>query len=144
MKVVALPTMALFLFSSAGDTVDSKQELKLLECTWHVLAFEVDGKPQPPEKSPKKIIIASNKVTGIGPEMTMTLDPTKKPKWVDLTFKKMDKEYPIRAIYEIEANNLKICMPMAPIGEVFENKRPESFDTAGKGVALFTAKRVAK
>ncbi len=144
MKVIVLPMMAILYFPIAGEKVDAKQELKLLQGTWRVLALEVDGKAQPPEKSPKEIIIAGNKVTGIGPEMTMRLDPTKKPKWVDLAFKKMDKVYPIRAIYEIEGNNLKICMPLAAKGKVFENKRPEGFSTAGKGVALFTAKRVAK
>jgi uncharacterized protein (TIGR03067 family) len=144
MKMVVLPLMALLYFPSAGEQIDSKQELKLLEGTWRVLALEVDGKVQPAEKSPKEIIIAGNKLTGIGPDMTMKLDPTKKPKWVDLAFKKMDKAYPIRAIYEIKGDNLKICMPLAPKGKSFDNKRPGGFDTAGKAVALFIAKRASK
>ncbi len=144
MKVVVLLVSAVLFSTSADQQVDSKQELKLLEGTWQVLTLEVDGKPQPPEKSPKEFVITDNKLTGIGPEMTMMLDATKKPKWVDLTFKKKDKDYPIKAIYELEGDNLKICMPLAAKGKVFENKRPENFDTAGTGVALFTAKRATK
>lgn len=143
MKVLVLLAMALLYLGGAGEKIDAKKELELLQGTWKV-ALEVDGKVQPAEKSPKEIIIAGNKLTGIGPDMTMRLDPTKKPKWVDLTFKKMNKAYPIRAIYEIDGNHLKICIPLAAKGKVFENKRPESFATAGKSVALFTAKRVAK
>jgi uncharacterized protein (TIGR03067 family) len=140
-------TFALTAFAcsvASGQDVDPNQELKLLAGTWRVVMVEIDGKAQPAEKSPKEIVIAGNKLSGIGPEMTMTLDPTKKPKWVDLTFKKGDKDYPIRAIYEIEGDNLQLCIPMARKGKLFDNKRPESFDTAGKDAALFQAKRTPK
>jgi uncharacterized protein (TIGR03067 family) len=134
-----------FAFSTdAAQKADLKRELELLQGTWRVVAVEIDGKSQPREKSPKEIVIAGNKLSGIGPEMTMTLDPTKKPKWMDLTFKKEDKDYPVKAIYEIEGDKLKLCIPLAPVGKMFENKRPESFDTAGKAVALFKAERAAK
>src|SRR5262249_39057488 len=134
-----------FAFSTdGGQKAGPKQELKLLQGTWRVVAVQIDGKSQPAEKSPKEIVIAGNKLSGIGPEMTTTLDPTKKPKWVDLTFKKEDKDYAVRAIYEIVGDNLKLCIPLAPVGKMFENKRPDSFDTVGKAVALFKAERTEK
>ena len=123
---------------------DTAKELKQLQGTWRIVALEVDGKPQPAEKSPKEIIIAGDKLDGLGPEMILKIDATKKPKWADLTFKKGDKEFPIRAIYELDGDNFKLCFSMAKAGKAFENKRPEGFDTAGKGTALFLAMRMKK
>lgn len=135
-------TLAVIVFlGRAVANGDSKHEVGLLAGKWSILSLDIDGKTQPPEKPPKSIVIAGNKLSGIGPEMTMTLDSTKKPKWIDLSFKKADKEYSIRGIYRIEGDELLLCIPMAIKGKLFENKRPATFDTAGKGVALFKAKR---
>jgi len=144
MRCAGFVLIALAISSRAPAQGDRAQELKQLEGTWDVIALEVDGKVQPKEKAPKEILISGNKLTGLGPEMTITLDPTRKPKWIDLAFKKKDKLYPIRAIYEIKGDELKLCMPLAPRGKVFENKRPENFDTKESPVALFKAKRTTK
>jgi uncharacterized protein (TIGR03067 family) len=144
MRYAAFVFICLCLSAHAAQKGERAQELKQLEGAWDVIALEVDGKVQPKEKAPKEILISGNKLNGLGPEMTITLDPTKKPKWIDLAFKKKDKLYPIRAIYEIKGDELKLCMPLAPRGKVFENKRPENFNSKESPVALFKAKRTTK
>ena len=144
MRFAGFVLIALAISARAPAQGDRAQELKQLEGTWDVIAFEVDGKVQPKGKSPTQFLISGNKLTGLGPEMTITLDATKKPKWIDLAFKKKDKLYPIRAIYDVSGDELRICMPLAPTGKAFENKRPENFDTKASPVALFNAKRITK
>ena len=144
MRFAGFVLIALAISARAPAQGDRAQELKQLEGTWDVIAFEVDGKVQPKEKSPKQFLISGNKLTGLGPEMTITLDATKKPRWIDLAFKKKDKLYPIRAIYDVSGDELRICMPLAPTGKAFDNNRPGSFETKGKAVALFKTKRAQK
>jgi len=143
MRIALVALLALTVCAYAEQDVDVKTDLNLLQGTWKVLTLEVDGKAQPPEKSPKQITIAGSQLKGIGPEMTIKLDPSKKPKWVDLNFKKGDKDYPIRAIYEVAGDDLTISMPLAIPGQQFENTRPDRLES-GKTVALFKAKRNAK
>jgi uncharacterized protein (TIGR03067 family) len=121
---------------------DKDAALKQLQGTWRVEALEVDGQPQPAGKGPKEIKVAGDKLTGIGPEMTLSLDPTKTPRWADLTFQRDGKEMPLRAIYEVEGDTLRLCFGVARTREQFKNERPTAFGTKGKGTALFTAKRV--
>lgn len=144
MRPVLFALMAIVSTSAVCGQTDAKQDFKLLAGAWRVVTFEIHGKAMPAEKSPKDFVIVGDQLTGLGPPMVLTLDPTKKPKWVDLTFKKDDKSYPLRGIYEVNGEDLKLCIPMAEIGKLFENKRPQSFDTVGKGTALFLAKRISK
>jgi uncharacterized protein (TIGR03067 family) len=115
---------------------DDKDELKKLEGEWQVIETVFGGTEVPPGKgAPEKATIKNGKLTGIGAEVTLATDATKKPKWLNMTFTRDGKEQTINAIYELTGDELKICMPLAPKkGEkaVFENKRPEGFDTKDK------------
>src|SRR5262249_20844078 len=113
-----------------------------LEGSWQIVGMEAFGKPAPPEKAPKKLVIAGGKLTGLGPPMDIRLDPTKTPKWIDLTFKKDDKDYPLKAIYDLRGDELRLCIPLAKVGAAFENKRPEGFDTKDRPLALLRLKRI--
>jgi uncharacterized protein (TIGR03067 family) len=144
MKTLPLTLTGLIALVCGTVQAGPEQELNRLRGSWEVTAIEVDGKPQPKDKLPPGFTITGNKLTGLGPEMAITIDPTKKPKWIDLTFKKGDKSYPIRAIYALEGDAFTICMPLAQVGKVFENRRPESFETKGKFVVLIKAKRKPK
>jgi uncharacterized protein (TIGR03067 family) len=144
MKPAGVLFLALALPVCSEGKAGSEQELNKLQGTWKVTAIEVDGKPQAKDKAPAEFKIAGNKLTGLGPDMTITLDPTKKPKWIDLTFKKGDKSIPIRAIYALEGDELKLSIPLAPVGKAFKNQRPENFETEGEPVVLFKAKRKSK
>ena len=45
---------------------------------------------------------------------------------------------------ELKGDDFRLCIPLAEKGKAFENKRPEDFDTKGKFVALFKAKRAVR
>lgn len=143
MRAALFLLFTLAVSSNVEQQADVDTETKLLQGTWKVSSLEVDGKVQPAEKAPKEFIIAGKTLKGIGPEMTIKLDPSKKPKWIDLIFKKGDKDFPIKAIYEVVGDELKLCMPLAVPGKEFANQRPERFES-GKTEALFKAKRVGK
>jgi len=123
---------------------DLHTETKKLEGAWNVSKFEVNGMEQAKEESPKQVIISGDSLTGIGPPMRFTLDLSKRPKWIDLVFKKGDKSLSIHGIYDITNDELRLCIPVVERGVLFENKRPENFLTKGKFVALLNAKRVIK
>jgi uncharacterized protein (TIGR03067 family) len=144
MKALPLVLTGLILFACGTVQAGPEQELNRLQGSWGIVTIEAEGEPQPKDKLPPGFKIAGNKLTGLGPEMTITLDPTKKPKWIDLTFKRGDKSFPIRAIYALEGDDLKICMPVVEPGKAFDNRRPESFETKGKFAALIKAKRKSK
>ncbi|MCI0455474.1 MAG: TIGR03067 domain-containing protein [Gemmataceae bacterium] len=73
--------------------------------------------------------------------MDVRLDPSQKPKWIDLTFKKGEKSYPLKAIYDLSGDELRLCIPLAQPGVAFENKRPDGFETKDKPLALLRLKR---
>jgi uncharacterized protein (TIGR03067 family) len=129
----------------AGQGSENDMDLKALQGTWGVVSLEIDGKAVPADKAPKELKITGKMLTGIGSvEMTITIDATKKPKWLDMGLKIKDKEVSFLCIYDVENDELKICMPIRVAGKAFDNKRPENFQTAGKVVALYTAKRKTK
>ena len=140
MRAILVVVMLMTLAAHAGDEAGSKKELKLLEGSWDVVAVEIDGDIVAPEKAPKKITISGNKLRGLGPEMTIVrVDPTKKPKWMDLSFKREKKEHTVQAIYEFDGTFLKLCLPLAQAKG--KEKRPESFESTQGGLGLFKAKR---
>jgi uncharacterized protein (TIGR03067 family) len=122
---------------------DDKDEVKKLEGTWEVTGLEGNGKELPKGKM-DKLTIKDGKMTGFGPEITLSTDATKKPKWLNMTFTRDGKDLTINAIYELDGDELKICIPLAPVkgsGMVFENKRPEGFDTKEKAEMLIKTKK---
>ncbi len=129
------------LTAGAQEKADPAKEMKKLEGTWQVTAMEVFGKPAPPDKAPKQLVISGGKLTGLGQDMDIQIDPAKTPRWIDLTFKKGDKAYPLKAIYDLSGDELRLCIPLAEAGVAFENKRPEGFDTKDKPLALLRLKR---
>jgi uncharacterized protein (TIGR03067 family) len=131
-KGTAMHILLAFAAVALQPGQDIGQELKLLEGTWRVGSMEETGQAARASKTPEKLVISGNKLTGIGPEMIIKLNPNKRPKWIDMTFEKGSKKYPIRAIYEISGAELKLCMPLAQKGKLFKNERPASFDTSGK------------
>ncbi|MCE9564058.1 MAG: TIGR03067 domain-containing protein [Planctomycetes bacterium] len=134
----------LLLLASTVGADDKKDESKKLEGTWEVVALVAAGKEIPKEGSPKKLTIKEGKFTGFGPEMRLTTDATKTPKWLGMTFARDGKDFTVNAIYELSGDELKICLPMAPSkdsGKTFENKRPEGFDTKDKAEMFIHLRR---
>ena len=141
MRLTAIAVLA-FAFTVQAD---DKDELKKLEGDWNIVGMEANGMAVPAGKgTPEKLTIKDGKMTGFGPEVKLSTDATKKPKWLNMTFSREGKDATVNAIYEVDGDELKICMPLAPkkgSGVAFENKRPEGFDTKGKIEMLIKAKR---
>jgi uncharacterized protein (TIGR03067 family) len=135
--------------AAAGDDKDKaiKEDRKKYEGTWQVVYLEVDGN-KTPEDDAKKITVVNEadgkwaievegKVIARG---TSEIDPTKKPKTVDLTVTEGDgRGQTALGIYKFEDDTRKVCL--APAGK----ERPTEFSsTTGSGHILAVLKRVKK
>jgi uncharacterized protein (TIGR03067 family) len=136
LSVLFLATAAI-----AADEKPAAEEQAKLKGKWQVISIEADGKPLKEQDKMPTFDFTGDKMTGFGPEMTFTIDPTKKPKQITLKAKVGERDITINSIYAIEGDELKFMIPLVEKGKGPENKRPESFETKGKPVMLFTAKR---
>ncbi len=131
----------------AGDTKEEaiKKDRQLYEGTWQVTSLTVNGNKRPEGDAQKIRVI--NQADGIGlleldgkvvGKATFTIDPTKKPKTIDLTFTEVNnKGQTYHGIYEVGKDTRKICYP--PLGQ----KRPTKFSsTPENGHILAVFKRV--
>lgn len=131
-------------FIAADDKDDAvKKELKNLEGTWKVVAMERDGKQEPDEvaKAPEFTFKGDKIVFKTGDkerEMTFKIDPTKKPKEIDLGEASAGQVSKGKGIYifNTEKGELKICVGKR------DGDRPTEFATKeGTGVSIITFKR---
>lgn len=127
--------LALFLpCISRAD--DAKDEAKSLDGTWLASAAELAGGEFPDEvRKTIKLVIGDGKYTvtvGTNPDKgTVKLDPSKKPKAMDITGTEgPNKGKTFLAIYEKTDDTLKICYDLSG------KARPTEFKTK-KGTQLF-------
>lgn len=141
MKTRVLLIAAVALLVAADAKEDVAKELKKLEGTWKVVAVEARGMKVPEDKlKGAAVIIKGDRITMADPgkgakDLVFKIDPTRKPKHINLTDPKEKDTAP--AIYALEGNELRICVPLA----MKDAKRPESFDTKDKPQMAFTCKR---
>ena len=123
-----------------GDAV--KEELKRLEGTWRVVAVELGGKETDREEiGPNNLLVFSGTkcsvVTGTKKrtiESTLTIDPTKNPKWIDQS--RTSDNVTLHGIYELKGDILKVFL-------VSDGKRPTEFKTKeGTQQVIHTLERV--
>jgi uncharacterized protein (TIGR03067 family) len=135
--------------TAAADDKDKaiKEDRKKYEGTWQVISLEVNGNKSA-EEDAKKITVVNEpdgkwaievegKVVARG---TSEIDPTKKPRAVDLTMTEGDdKGKTFLGIYEFGDDTRKVCLAGAGKG------RPTEFSsTAGSEHILAVLKRVKK
>jgi uncharacterized protein (TIGR03067 family) len=129
--------LAVVLLVGADTQKDDavKNEASKLQGTWRIVSAERDGSPAP-EDEIKKItitikgdkLIARRTENADKPEekiydMSFTIDPTQKPKWIDVTYTDGERKgESSQGIYELEGVSLKICMSRG-------NTRPTDFET---------------
>ena len=108
--------------------------------TWVIDQFDAGGDKTPPQVNEIKFVFAEKgKFTMVnGPkergEGTFKIDPTAKVKTMDVS---LDGKTML-AIYELDGDTLKMCIPDRP-----DSPRPEAFVANGKDrVAVVTFKRV--
>ena len=125
-------------FLMAADTPKDeaiKKEADMLQGIWRVASAERDGMAAPEDEMKKiTITIKGDKLTARRTEnadkpeekvyeMSFILDPSQKPKCIDVTY--MDgerKSESSQGIYELNGDTLKICMSRG-------NTRPTEFET---------------
>jgi uncharacterized protein (TIGR03067 family) len=135
--------------TAAADDKDKaiKEDRKKYEGTWQVISLEVNGNKSA-EEDAKKITVVNEpdgkwsievegKVVARG---TSEINPTKKPKAVDLTMTEGDdKGKTFLGIYEFGDDTRKVCLAGAG------KERPTEFSsTAGSEHILAVLKRVKK
>jgi uncharacterized protein (TIGR03067 family) len=143
--LLALSVMGLVAADELGGDDAAKKELEKLQGTWTMAALEVDGKPVPEEKLKSSTLTIKGdkyiiKVKDDTHETIINLDPTKKPKEMDMTFTEgANKDKVLKGIYELDGDTFKICRALLP-----DKDRPTEFGTwPDKGVFLVTWKRQA-
>jgi uncharacterized protein (TIGR03067 family) len=121
-----------------------KKDRKVYEGTWRVVSLEVDGN-KAAEDDAKKIVVA-NKADGswsievdgkVVAKGTSTIDPSKKPKTIDLTITEGDDAGKTAlGIYELDKDSRKVCISQSG------KDRPTEFSSKpASGHVLVTFKR---
>jgi len=140
--VVSLIVAGCFLLAGNAAQNDlAKKDLDSLQGSWQYISWVADGNPKSKEEIKGfKIIIKGNKLTWIGfgkgianAEATIKLDPSKKPKAIDLTGPEME---PSLGIYSIEGDTLKIYVK----NSIGDTERPTEFKD-GQNVSSFVLNR---
>jgi uncharacterized protein (TIGR03067 family) len=124
--------MALVFLLGADDAKnDASKDLDKLQGDWVLVSSQRNGKPLTDEqvKAIKRTIKGNEQtVTRDGQVLlkgTIKVDPTKKPKTIDVTFKGEDGEERIlQGIYEVDGDQQKVCYTLPG------NDRPTDFSAA--------------
>lgn len=131
---------SVFLGSAVAQDDAAKKDLENLQGVWQFVSME-GGAALPPEKLKElKLTIKGDKAShpeseGRTAEATIKLDPSKKPKAIDITpLTDPGKGKTLLGIYSIEGDTLKLCIAN------FGVDRPTEFK-ASKEVVLIVLKR---
>jgi uncharacterized protein (TIGR03067 family) len=143
MKLHALTVLTASLLIAAGAPEDAKKELDRLKGTWSVTAAESEGQKAPEEEVRSiKMTFSADKMTinqkGKDLPMEFRLDPTKKPRTIDIVpTEGAQKGKVIAGIYQLDGDELKLCLSRPG-----KEQRPTEFATkAGSESVLLTLKR---
>jgi uncharacterized protein (TIGR03067 family) len=140
LSVLAAATLA----GGAAGAEDVANDRDRLQGEWQIVAITDAGEPVPREKlKGLKFVFEGDTLTMASAEkgaelekFGFTLDPSSKPKGIDLT----EKGTAIPAIYELEGDTLRLCLPARTATE-----RPAAFESKkGSKVSLIVLQRVKK
>jgi uncharacterized protein (TIGR03067 family) len=141
-----LVALGVVLFASVARAEDAaRKDLEALQGEWVMAALEIDGKQVPEEKIRGTTLTVKGdrytvKVKDNSHEVTFKLDPSQKPKAIDM-FLPNGTDAPKRSpgIYKIDGDTFQLCRAQAA-----EQERPRDFGTwPNTGVFLVTWKRKA-
>ncbi len=145
--LVAAGLLFAFGFANADE---AKQQAEKFKGTWGAISYVQGGQGEEektaPQESPVRWVFKGDNVTfladveGASPKGSFKLDPSKKPKAIDIVFPAApgDKQgQTVLGIYELDGDTLKLCYD--PEG----TKRPAEFKSkAGSKLILVVFKRL--
>jgi uncharacterized protein (TIGR03067 family) len=122
--------LTLIALSSAAPTQEDaiKKDLAELQGTWKISALEINGNQVAVENlASAQVVIKDNQYqVAIGKEkytVTITLDPSKNPKELDMMFNDgADKDRVARAIYKLDKDSFTLVRNLQ-----VEQRRPSEF-----------------
>ena len=127
---------------------ENKDDAKLVQGNWKVVALEADGKQAPDEAlKGMRWSFKGNELQGTDPgekpsdKASFKLDSSKSPKQIDLVvLEGAQKGKTIEGIYKFEKVRLIVCL-RGP--EAAEKGRPQEFKTeADSGLGMITLERI--
>ncbi len=145
-KRLALVLAAGLLLAANGQKPDAvKEEMAKFQGAWKAVSIERNGEKAIDDddalkqltltvKGDTRTITAGDETVSVG---TFKLDPSQKPKAIDITVSKGPLEgKPLRGIYEIDGDTHKICLALEG------DERPKEFTSkAGSGHLLQVFRR---
>jgi uncharacterized protein (TIGR03067 family) len=140
------------LLLAAAPAEEARKEREKLVGTWLVVSVEVNGQKAPAGavKDFRFIFTADSLTRKRGDKAESgagyKLDPSKSPKWLDMTGTTDGKEHAVPTIYKLDGDTLTLCFRSdykKKDGKPNEaQKRPEKFDGgAGSKQVLMVLKR---
>jgi uncharacterized protein (TIGR03067 family) len=138
---MAILSVVLLLGADTQKDKDVKSQTDMLQGTWRVFSADRDGSKVPDDEIKKiTLVIKGDKLTARRTEnaskpeervyeMTFTLDPSKKPKWIDVTYTDGERKgESSQGIYELNEKDgtLKICMSRGTTRPMEFETKPES------------------
>jgi uncharacterized protein (TIGR03067 family) len=103
------------LLAADSPEVAIKKEKEKLVGTWDVVSVEANGNKIPDQATKDfRYIFTAESVTRKMRDKAESgagywLDPSKSPKWIDMTGKKDGKDHAVPGLYSLEADTLKLC-----------------------------------
>lgn len=139
-----LQSLLLILATMAASGADSvvQQELDRMQGTWQMVSHQIDGQQDKALTGAVRVVEGDKFAIKQGDKVlraaTMKIDPTKTPKWIDITFTEgPEKGKTRRGIYVLEGDMHKICY-----GDL-DKERPSEFVSKQRtGHRLVVFKRV--
>jgi uncharacterized protein (TIGR03067 family) len=144
MNPCALLLLAVSLFLGQEPTKDelAKKDLEKLQGDWLLVAMEQNGEKsewKPGNGDPLYFRVKNAKYYSRSGEQNwmemgeLKLDPTQKPKTMDVTWKEGEQKELAKAIYEIDGDKLRVAYlreeRMGGAQSVFADERPKDFKT---------------
>jgi uncharacterized protein (TIGR03067 family) len=143
----ALVLLSLFVGLAARAADPVADEVKKLQGAWQVVGSESGGKrldKGDPKLQKLRFVFRGGEVTlthpdGVAVKRTFTVDPSKTPKELDVTWVSRGETVTVPCIYKLDEGQLMICMP-SPVMKT--SRRPKKFETMnGDGLELLTLEK---